>query len=248
MSHSVIDLSPRRAAVLAGIGYLAIFVLAIFANFTVREGLLEPGNATETAANISDSEGLFRLALVAFVVVFVLDVAIAWALYVLFRTGGRDLALLTAWFRLVYTVILGAALVFMFMVLELVSGQDYLTAFAPEQLDTQVLLYIEAFNYMFLIGLVCFGIHLVLLGYLITKTSPAPIILGFILMLAGLAYVVDTAANGLLSGYDDVEDLFLVIVAVPSVIGELWLASWLLLRGGKEKMVLRERTGRPTGP
>ena len=125
------------------------------------------------------------------------------------------------------------------IVLELVSGQDYLTAFAPEQLDAQVLLFVEAFNYMFLIGLVCFGIHLALLGYLITKTSAAPIILGFILMLAGLAYVVDTAANGLLADYDDVEDLFLVIVAVPSVIGELWLALWLLLRGGKDEMVLR---------
>ena len=58
-------------------------------------------------------------------------------------------------------------------------------------------------------------------------------------MVAGLAYVVDTAANGLLTDYDDVEDLFLVIVAVPSVIAELWLALWLLLKGGKEEMVLR---------
>ena len=53
-------ISPRRAAIIAGIGYAAIFVLAIFANFFVREGLVVAGDAAATFANIAESETLFR--------------------------------------------------------------------------------------------------------------------------------------------------------------------------------------------
>lgn len=54
--------APRLAARLAGIGYVLIFGLAIFANFMVREGLVVAGDAAATAANISGSPGLFRQA------------------------------------------------------------------------------------------------------------------------------------------------------------------------------------------
>ena len=72
------------------------------------------------------------------------------------------------------------------------------------------------------------------MGYLIVQSGWVTRVLGYVLMVAGAAYVVDTLANALLANYDDVAGLFLVIVAVPSVIGELWLTIWLLTRGGKE--------------
>ena len=45
--------------------------------------------------------------------------------------------------------------------------------------------------------------------------------LGYILMLAGAGYIIDTGAHALLGNYDDHETLFGLIVAIPSVIGEL---------------------------
>ncbi|MBT7430075.1 MAG: DUF4386 domain-containing protein, partial [Ilumatobacter sp.] len=84
--------SPRRAAQIAGAGYVLLFVLGIFANFFVREGLIVNGDAQATAANIVESEGLFRLGLVSFLVVFVLDVIVAWALYIVFRNANRDVS------------------------------------------------------------------------------------------------------------------------------------------------------------
>jgi hypothetical protein len=56
-----------------------------------------------------------------------------------------------------------------------------------------------------------------------------------VLVVAGAAYITDTVANALLANYDDFETLFLIIVAVPSVVGELWLGLWLLLRAGKDQ-------------
>lgn len=228
------QISSRQAARIAGYGYLVIFVLAIFANFVARSALIEADDAAATAQNIAESALLFRSGLVSFMIVFALDVVIAWALYIFFRQVSRDLSLLTAWFRLVYTTLLGVALASSFVVLRLVSDGDRLGGLERAQLDAQVMLYLDAFDYAWLIGLACFGIHLVLLGYLSLRSGVVPRVIGLLLVLAGVAYVVDTVANALLANYDDHETLFLVIVAVPSLIGEMAFAIWLLIRGGLE--------------
>jgi hypothetical protein len=54
-------------------------------------------------------------------------------------------------------------------------------------------------------------------------------ILGYVLMAAGVAYVLDTMARGLLTDYQSVASVFLVVVALPSMVGEAWLGLWLLL-------------------
>ncbi len=232
MASRILEVTPRRAALIAGVGYLVIFVLAIFANFVVIGGLIESGDPAATAENIVQSEGLFRAGLVAFTVVFVVDVVIAWALYVLFRSLSRDLSLVTAWFRLIYTVFLGVALIFFFVALQLLSGADYLSVYGPGQVDAHALLALDAFDYAWLVGLACFGFHLILLGYLVLASGWTTRVLGYALMVAGAAYIVDTLARAIIGEYADFENLFLAVVAVPSVVGELWFVVWLLRKGG----------------
>jgi hypothetical protein len=50
---------------------------------------------------------------------------------------------------------------------------------------------------------------------------------------AGVACIVDTVAHVVLASYQDHADLFLAMVAVPSLLGELAFARWLLVQGGK---------------
>jgi hypothetical protein len=222
--------SPRRAALIAGIGYVLLFVLALFANFFVREVLVVSGNAAATASNILESEGLFRLGLVSFLAIFIIDVVVAWALYIVFRDADRDLSLLTAWFRIVYTVLLGVAIIFFFQALQLLSGAAFLAPVGTGFLEAQALVAVDTFNTAWLIGLAGFGIHVIALGYLVLKSGYASRALGYLLMVAGGAYVIDTVAHTLLGNYSEYESLFLVIVAVPAVIAEGWFGLWLLLR------------------
>lgn len=222
-------LTQRRAARIAGIGYVAIFFLAIFANFVVLEGLVVDGDATATAAAITESMGLFRLGFAAFLAVFVLDVVIAWALHGVFRHVHRDLSLLAAWSRLAYTVCLGVALVFYVETLQLLGGAEWLDALGPEQLDAQVMLALESFDVMWLVGLTVFGLHLGILGALLLRSGYTSKVLGVLLVVAGTAYALDTLAHFLLPDYDAVANVFLAAVAVPSVIAEGWLGLWLLL-------------------
>ncbi len=227
------DTSVRSAARLAGLSYALVFVLAVYANFAVRMRLVDLDDAAATTRNLGGSDTSVRLAVAAFTVVFLLDVAIAWALYVVFRPAGARRALHAAWFRLAHTVFLGAAAVFLFLALRLATAGTYRDGLGAAGADAAAMLALEAFDTLWLVGLAAFGIHLVLVGRIIVTSRLAPGLLGWTLTVAGVAYVADTFAHLLLADYQLVAPVFLVLVAVPSVLGELWFTVWLLARAGR---------------
>jgi len=216
--------APRTAAGWAAGGYLAIFVLAIFASFLALSPVIQPGEAAGTAAKLQGSETSFRLGAVAFVDVFLIDVVVAWALWVLFRPVHRDLSLLSAWFRLTYTVVLGAALGFLYAALWPAGSPGAL----GESQDEAVLLALQTFDFAWVAGLAAFGAHLLVLGALMLKAR-CPRWIAWLLLTAGTAYILDTVAHLVLADYEASADLFLAIVALPSVIGEMSFAIWLFL-------------------
>ncbi|WP_372594227.1 DUF4386 domain-containing protein [Actinotalea sp.] len=219
----------RTAARIAGVGYVLLFVLAILANFVVLQGLVVDGDAVATVANLDEQTGLFRFGLVAFLVVAVVDVVVAWALFVVLREVHHDLALLAAWSRLAYTVMLVVGLVFFVQVLTLVTDPGIVEALGAEERGAQVMLALASFDAAWLLGLAIFGVHLALLGVLLLRGRIAPRALGVLLVVAGAAYVVDTLAHVLLPDYAAVANLLLAVVALPSMLGEGWLGLWLLL-------------------
>ncbi|MDD3043273.1 MAG: DUF4386 domain-containing protein [Methanosarcinaceae archaeon] len=226
MKNRIADISQRKAAMVAGFGLLLMTVFALFADFFVLPGLIVPGDATETANNIMAAEGLFRMAICSFLIVIILDVLVAWAFYVLLKPVNKSLSLLMAWFRLVYAVILAFSLVFLVIVLLLLSGADYLTVFETDQLHAQVMLSLNVFSDGWAIGLVFFGLHLALLGYLVFKSDYIPGILGVLLVVAGLSYLIDNFAILLLPDYD-------ATIYLVTGWGELLFVFWLLFKGGK---------------
>jgi len=171
--------------------------------------------------------------MVSFLVIFLVDVIVAWGLYIVFRRANRDVSLVAAWSRLVYTVFLGVALIYFFQALQFLTGSDVSEAFDAAQREAHALVALDTFNSAWLIGLAAFGLHLIVLGGLVVRSRTAPRALGCVLIVAGAAYVIDTIAHILLSNYSDDETAFIVMVAVPSVIAEGWMGLWLLLRGGK---------------
>lgn len=216
----------RRVARIAGASYLSLFVLAIVANFVVLEGLVVEGDPLVTTANIADSPGLMRAGILAFLLIVLLDITLAWALQVVFRSVNRYLSIVMAWFRVAYAVMLGVAVVFLVRALFSATA----TA-APSSVDApaaQTMQAIDAFQTTWMLGLCLFGVHLVLLGVLVAMSGFAPRVLGCILAFAGVAYVADTVAHLALPDYSAVSGLFLVLVAVPSMVAEGWLGIWLL--------------------
>jgi len=83
--------SPRTGAIVGGIGLLLMAVLAANANFGILQTLIVPGDAQATSQNIIASSGSFRLAIISFLVVAVLDIVVAWALFVILRPAAKSL-------------------------------------------------------------------------------------------------------------------------------------------------------------
>lgn len=225
----------KKYSLIAGIGYLALFFLAIFANFMVFENFVVKDNAALTVENISNNDFKYRLGVIAFLFIAIIDIVIAWTLYYIFKPINKRLSLLAAWFRLVYTTILGFLILNLTMVSYLLnSSNKYLLDFTPNQLNALVMIFLNGFNYGWIIGLSIFGLHLITLGYLIYKSKYITKYLGFVLIIAGFAYIVDTFANLLLVNYLDYSNIFLMIVAIPAVIAEFWFTIWLLIKGVKK--------------
>lgn len=217
-------LTLRQAALIAGFGYLISPVP--FAEFYVYPKLVIPGNIEQTAQNIATHGGLFLAAIFCYLITFISDVVIAWALYVLLVPVNRSVSLLTAWFRLVYTVIALFGLLNLVTVFRLLNTPDYLTVFGPGQLHAQVMLLLNSFRYDWSMGLILFGIHLGLLGYLVYRSGYIPRIIGILLVIDGLGWVIDSLRPYL---YPNAHLRFLFI----TFFGELFFMLWLLVRGWK---------------
>jgi Domain of unknown function (DUF4386) len=218
----------RRAGVVAGVALLVMVPLGGFANFVVLEGMITRGDAAATAAEIVAREGTFRLGVLAWLLIVVLDVVAAWALYRVFRPVSPAVSMLTAVFRLVYAAVLLVA------VGQLLRALDVLTAgSAPaasaDGVAGRALLELNAFQYLYDLGLFLFGIHLALVGYLSLRSDFVPKVVGVLLVVAGAGYAFDTVGAVL--------GLELSRVAAFTFVGELLLALWLLIAGRRLRAV-----------
>lgn len=233
MTSGLVEKTPLFYARVAGFGLLLMAIVAIFANIFVFERLIVPGDAAATIANITADELLFRFGIVSFVIVLILDVMVAWALYILLKRINRNIALLAVVFRLFYTVISAGAIFNFLSVLQLIREESYLGILETNQLQVQVLTLIDAFNNGWTIGLAFFGIHLLVIGYLVLNSEFMPKILGILLLIGGAGYLIDNFAKIILANYADYETLFMTMGAIPGAIAELSLAVWLLVKGRK---------------
>jgi hypothetical protein len=220
------DVSLRTAAIVAGLGLLIMAILAPIVQFGVLQKLVMPGNAKATVENIMASAALFRTGIFIFLVVAILDVVVAWGLYTLLKPANRSLSLLAAWFRVVYAAIFAVALTNLLNVLQLLNGADYLKAFEVDQLYAQGMLSLSAFQSAWDIGLVIFGLHLLVVGYLAFKSGYIPKWLGVLLVIAGVGYMVDSFGKFLVPNYN-------LTIAGFTFIGEVLLIFWLLWKGIK---------------
>jgi len=181
MTTRTAETSPLVYARVAGILYLIIAIAAIFGPTFVRSNLIVPGDAATTANNIMASQSLFRAGIVSYLVIFLSEIVLSVLLYVLLKPVSKTLSLIAMVFRLAMTTIHGINLLNQFFALLLLSGAGYLTVFETDQLHTLVLLFLNAHEYGWWIGIVFFSLHVFLLGYLVFKSGYFPRILGVLL-------------------------------------------------------------------
>ncbi|HXQ38734.1 MAG TPA: DUF4386 domain-containing protein [Anaerolineales bacterium] len=212
---SFTNISLRTAAVVAGLGLLLMAILSPIAYLNTFQRLVKFDDAALTGQNILNSVREFRTAILLLFIVAILDIVVAWGLYIVLVPANKNLSALAAWLRVIY------AGIFMFAISKLYVALQVLTADG-----TQTMSFLKAFQSIWDKGLILFGFHLLILGYLAFKSGYIPKWLGVFLLLASVGYIVDGFGKILSPGYS-------LNIAQFTFVGEVLLIFWLLWKGFK---------------
>lgn len=217
-------LTLRQAALVVGFAYLLNPVS--YAEFSIYPKLVVPGSAEQTVANIAAHHGLFVLAMFCYIINFIGDIVIAWGLYILLTPVNQALSLLAALFQLVYTAVAMSGAFNLATAYRMLTTPEYQATFGVGPLHAQIDLLLHTFRYTYSLGIVIFAIHLLLVGYLIVRSGYIPWWLGALLIVNGLAWIVNNLRPYL---YPDANLGFIWI----AFYGEIVFMLWLLIRGWK---------------
>ena len=232
MTERTSDQSLRTAAIVSGTAILIMTIAAVIATDLTIGSLIVSDDAATTTSQIKSSEMLFRSGVLSWLVILICDVLAAWGLYIFLRPVNRNLSLLTAWLRLTYAAILGAAILNLLYVLLLISGEVYPEGLGTHQLQMQVVLFVNGFYNLWSMGLIVFGVHLLLLGYLIFRSGYMPKFFGVLLILAFFGYLITNVLQLLFPAYENLKNIIEWIFIIP-MLGEVALGFWLLIKGVK---------------
>jgi hypothetical protein len=205
MKNLIANLSIQKAARIIGIAFIISFILVVIVGNFILPNFVNPGD-TETLANdIKDSEQLFNIAVVGYLIILALDAAIALGFFILLKPVNRILASLSGNLRLFYVIIMVISV--LALAFQFISVSNY--------------------GVIKLIGYLFFTCHILVTGYTVFISGYIPRIFGVLLMIAFVSYVLAFYVSSF------VPEELLMIFMLFMIIGELSLSIWLLLKGGK---------------
>jgi hypothetical protein len=218
------SITLRQAALTAGFGVLVMVIAAPFAEFFVYGRLVVSGDVAQTVHNLQVQRGFAIAGLLAYFVTLTMDVLVAWALYLLLAPVSRSLSLLAAWLRLMYTALAFFGVQHLATALRLLGSPDHASAVGSDQLHGQIEMLLAAFRYGWNFGMILFGVHVAMVGYLVYRSSYIPRWVGALMGIAGLGYFLFYLQPFL---YPRADLGFLTI----TFFGEIVFMLWLLVRG-----------------
>lgn len=234
MAISAKDLSnQRKSALTAGISLIIMTLSSFFSYGYVHGTLVVYGDASATFNNIVSSSNLFKGEIFGWILIMITDILVAWAFYVFLEPINKGLSLLGAWLRLTYSAILGISVLNLIFVMLLTENKNGLSPFKMEQTQSLMLLFLDAFQFIWSMGLVVFGGHLVIVGYVALKSDLIPKVISILLILASIGYIIIHLSKIFVPEYEGVITVLNYIFIIPMVVGELGFGIWLLFRGGK---------------
>jgi Domain of unknown function (DUF4386) len=215
--------SGTKTARISGLLYLIGSVTGVF-GILYGPSLVVSGDAAATAREILASESLFRLSIVSALLCQILFIFVVLVLYQLLKVVNQTMAWLMVIFMLLSIPIAMLNELNNVAALFLLSGAASLNVFTADQLHALVPLFLDmhalGLDISFLVGALWFFP----LGYLVFTSGFLPRILAVLLIINGLAYLIDSFAALLLP------DLNVNLVMYTGLV-EVVFALWLVIRG-----------------
>lgn len=220
--------SSRNPGRVAGLWYLLLTILGPIRLMYIPSKLFVTGNASATAANIAAHEWLFRFGIVADLLCAVVLIFLAMALYRLFASVDRGLAMQV----IIFGGVMPALLYFIGVANDLgtllmVRGADYLNVFDKPQRDALGLLFLQLRDRQNTAAEILWGVWLLPLAILTWRSRFLPRFLGVWLVINGVAYIAISFTGVLFPAYQG----RLFNYSQPALFGELAFMLWLVIRG-----------------
>jgi len=229
MTIRTIDESQRKAARVAGFTCLFTMAIVVFATFGVHERLIVAGNVAETARNIMAHEHLFRIGIACYLIYSVGLVVLLTALYVILKPVDRALALVAAFWRLIYALMWVLMTLNVFEALRLLSGADYLRVFEANQLQALAKLYLGGSFDVYYVGLLFYALASTVCSYLWFKSRYIPRALAAWGVISSVFCVMCTLVFIIFPDFAKVVNLWWF--DSPMGLFEMALSFWLLFKG-----------------
>lgn len=223
----------KKHGIFAGIALVIMAIVAGF-SFGYAHNSLVVDSPEITLQNLIANESLYFAELTGWSVIFILDVIVAIVLYYFFRSASKEISLITATIRIVYTLILGIAIVHLFKIIPILSINNSLS---NELIVLETYSHLQLFEQLWSIGLIVFGLHLIGLGYLSVNSKSVHWILGFLLYLGGISYSFIHAARQLSLFKSEVISSIENILVLPMTLTEMLFAFWLIYNGFRKTSI-----------
>lgn len=216
-------LSNARAG---GLSWLMTIVAGIVAMLFLN-GIVVPGNAAATAANVLSRESALRLGIIANLFATIAYVAATLYVYALLKPVSRNVSLLAAFFSLLGCVT-GA-----------ISSAAQLAPIVllrhSKSLAEPALLAFQWSGEVSRMGFLFFGLHCLLVGVLIVRSTFIPRAVGALMVLAGLCWMTYSLTH-LVS--PAIGRALVPFIMLPGIAGEMTLTICLLVIGMKVRPAL----------
>lgn len=232
-NFGIIQEKQRKYALTAGIALIVMTLAALFSYGLVLGSLIVKGDANTTFDNIHSSIALFNTGIIGWLIILIADIVVAWSLYLFLKPLNNHLSLLGGWLRLIYAGILEIAILNLIFISILTNSTEYFSSFKNNQLPIFVMLFLKAFEILWSFGLIIFGGHLMVVGYLTFKSNIVPKVISLLLFIASISYIIIHFNYTFLPQFNEVTATLKSILSVPMVLGELSFGIWLLFKGEK---------------
>jgi Domain of unknown function (DUF4386) len=220
----------KKLARIAGVLYLFLAITGVYGLMYVGSQTYVRGDAAATAQKMLANEFLFRTGIAGNLISQTLFVFLVMAFYRLLKQVNAYQAKLMVALVLVSIPITFICESFNITALMILKG-DICTSLQVEQKQEWAMAFLKMNSNGILVAEIFWGLWLIPLGQLFYKSGFMPRIIGILLILGGIAYLIEVGTNLVFPEYRFFVNQFTSII-LP--ISEFSTIFWLLIKGVKE--------------
>jgi len=221
--------SLKRTARLAGLLYLIVVIVGVYNIMFLSSKISIKGDAATVANNILSNEFLYRTGIISDFLSNIFFLFLAIVLYRLLKQVNEQRARL----MLILVIVQIPAAYFM-EALNITSIMifkgDIFKTFELAQRQDLAMLFLKINEYGMMTLELFWGLWLIPLAQLVYKSGFIPRIIGILLMINGIAYMIDSFVYMQFPNYHVFTSRYLLLFIVP---GEISITLWLLIKGVK---------------